>query len=106
MQEKIFTNMSKQAVELLKEDMEFMGPVLRKQIYAAREEIVKIDPELKYHDVRMVPGDTHTNLIFDVVKPYSCFLTDEQLKLAIHNAVHSRAPDVFCAITVDQPFVK
>ena len=70
------------------------------------EEIVKVNPELKYHDVRMVPGDTHTNLIFDVVKPYSCFLTDEQLKLAIHNAVNSRAPDVFCAITVDQPFVK
>jgi cation diffusion facilitator family transporter len=70
------------------------------------EEIVKVNPELKYHDVRMVPGDTHTNLIFDVVKPFSCFLTDEQLKLAIHNAVNSRAPDVFCAITVDQPFVK
>lgn len=70
------------------------------------EEIVKINPELKYHDVRMVPGDTHTNLIFDVVKPYSCFLTDEQLKMAIHNAVNSRVPDVFCAITVDQPFVK
>lgn len=69
------------------------------------EEIVKINPELKYHDVRMVPGDTHTNLIFDVVKPYSCFLTDEQLKMAIHNAVNSRVPDVFCAITVDQPFV-
>ena len=70
------------------------------------EEIVKIDPELKYHDVRMVPGDTHTNLIFDVVKPFSCFLTDEQLKAAIHNAVHERCPDVYCAITVDQPFVK
>ena len=70
------------------------------------EEIVKINPELKVHDVRMVPGDTHTNLIFDVVKPFSCFLTDEQLKLAIHNAVNGRCPDVFCAITVDQPFVK
>ena len=70
------------------------------------QEIVKVNPELKFHDVRMVPGDTHTNLIFDVVKPFSCFLTDEQLKLAIHNAVHTRCEDVFCAITVDQPFVK
>ena len=75
-----------------------------KQVLA--EEVVKINPELKYHDVRMVPGDTHTNLIFDVVKPYSCFLSDEQLKLAIHNAVHAKCPDVYCAITVDQPFVK
>lgn len=70
------------------------------------EEVVKINPELKVHDVRMVPGDTHTNLIFDVVKPFSCFLTDEQLKLAIHNAVNSRCNDVYCAITIDQPFVK
>lgn len=70
------------------------------------EEIVKINPELKAHDVRMVPGDTHTNLIFDVVKPFSCILTDEQLKLVVHEAVHTRCPDVYCAITVDQPFVK
>ncbi len=70
------------------------------------EELVRINPELKSHDVRMVPGDTHTNLIFDVVKPFSCILSDEQLKLAINEAVHTRCPDVYCAITVDQPFVK
>ncbi len=70
------------------------------------QEIVRINPELKFHDVRMVPGDTHTNLIFDVVKPFSCILTDEQLKLVVHQAVHARCPDVYCAITVDQPFVK
>lgn len=70
------------------------------------EEVPKINPELKFHDVRIVPGDTHTNLIFDVVKPYSCMLTDEKLKLVIHQAVHARCPDVYCAITVDQPFVK
>ena len=70
------------------------------------EEVPKINPELKFHDVRIVPGDTHTNLIFDVVKPYSCILSDEQLKLVIHEAVHARCSDVYCAITVDQPFVK
>ena len=70
------------------------------------EEVPKINPELKFHDVRMVPGDTHTNLIFDVVKPYSCILTDDKLKLVIHEAVHARCPDVYCAITIDQPFVK
>lgn len=70
------------------------------------QEIVRINPELKFHDVRMVPGDTHTNLIFDVVKPFSCILTDEQLKQVVHQAVHARCPDVYCAITVDQPFVK
>ena len=69
-------------------------------------EIASINPELKFHDVRMVPGDTHTNLIFDVVKPYSWKGSDEQLKLAIHNAVHAKFSDVYCAITVDLPYVK
>lgn len=41
-QDKIFRNMSKKAVELLKEDMEFMGPVRLKHIDAARKEIVQI----------------------------------------------------------------
>ena len=70
------------------------------------QEIASINPELKFHDVRMVPGDTHTNLIFDVVKPYSWKGSDEQLKLAINNAVHARFSDVYCAITVDLPYVK
>lgn len=29
-----------------------------------------IDPALSIHDFRMVPGPTHTNLIFDVVTPF------------------------------------
>lgn len=70
------------------------------------EELKKINQEIKCHDVRMVPGVTHTNLIFDVVKPFSCHLTDEELSDEIKNAVHCRCNDVFCVITVDQPFVK
>lgn len=70
-----------------------------------KEKLNEINPELHFHDVRMVPGITHTNLIFDVVKPFSCELTDEQLKLAVHKAINEVHKDVFCVITVDQPFV-
>ena len=35
----------------------------------------KMNPELKFHDFRMVKGKHHINLIFDVVVPYS--YTDE-----------------------------
>lgn len=68
------------------------------------EECIKINPELKSHDVRMVPGVTHTNLIFDVVKPFSCCLSDEELISTIQNVIHSRCNDVFCVIKVDQPY--
>lgn len=71
-----------------------------------KEELQKINSEITCHDVRMVPGTTHTNLIFDIVKPFSCELADEKLKVEIATAMLKRCKDVFCVITVDTPFVK
>lgn len=68
--------------------------------------VKEIDPEFTYHDVRIVPGITHSNLLFDVVKPFSCKLSDSELKQVIHNKIHAVEPDVYCVVTVDQPFVK
>jgi flagellar motor switch protein FliG len=41
-QEKIFRNMSKRAVQMLKEDIEVMGPVGLRDVEAAREKILNI----------------------------------------------------------------
>ena len=38
-----------------------------------------IDPALSIHDFRMVPGPTHTNLIFDVVTPFGFRLEDAEV---------------------------
>lgn len=70
-----------------------------------REELDKIDSNISFHDVRIVPGITHTNLIFDVVKPFECKLNDEELKQKIFNTMLERCKNVFCVITVDVPFV-
>lgn len=71
-----------------------------------REELANINPAITFHDVRMVPGVSHTNLIFDVVKPFNCEYTDEQLKKMIFEAINKRCNDVSCVVTVDVPFVK
>lgn len=71
-----------------------------------KEELVKIHKDLHCHDVRMVPGTTHTNLIFDVVKPFDCKLTDEELKTLIGKNIYEREGNVLCVITVDMPYVK
>lgn len=69
-------------------------------------ELVKtIDPSLMIHDFRMVPGESHTNLIFDVVLPFEVPLTPEQLKKRIGELVKAEKPDHFCVIQVDRPFV-
>ena len=34
-----------------------------------KEKVHSIDPELSIHDLRIVPGETHTNVVFDLVLP-------------------------------------
>lgn len=63
-----------------------------------------VNPDLTAHDIRIVPGQTHSNLIFDVVKPFSCKMTDGELKEKIASAVKIKYPDVNCVITVDVPY--
>lgn len=72
---------------------------------AVNEEIENISKELKFHDVRMVPGVTHTNLIFDVVKPFDLKISDNELKKMICEAIKKRFQDVNCVITIDAPYV-
>ena len=71
-----------------------------------KTELNKLNPELKAHDVRMVPGISHTNLIFDVVKTLSYKGTDDELCEIIKNALkkYDEFSDVNFVITVDQPY--
>ncbi|MBU0673563.1 MAG: flagellar motor switch protein FliG [Proteobacteria bacterium] len=46
-QEKIFKNMSSRAVEMLKEDMEIMGPVRVKDVEAAQQSVLKVAKRLE-----------------------------------------------------------
>ena len=47
LKEKIFKNMSSRAVEMLKEDMEIMGPVRIKDVEAAQQSILKVAKRLE-----------------------------------------------------------
>jgi len=47
LQEKVFKNMSKRAVEMLREDMEIMGPTRLKDVEAAQQAILKIGKRLE-----------------------------------------------------------
>ena len=41
MKQKVFTNLSEGALAMLKEDMEFVGPVRLKEVEEAQQEIIK-----------------------------------------------------------------
>lgn len=56
MQERFFRNMSKRAVETMKEEMEYMGPVKLKEVEKAQHEIVSIVRELEEEGVVSIGG--------------------------------------------------
>ncbi len=71
----------------------------------ALKEAQKFDPQITIHDVRMVPGPTHTNLIFDLVKPFSCTIPNEELVSRLRKNINDIRHDVFCVIQIDAPYV-
>ncbi len=64
-----------------------------------------IDPRLSIHDLRTVPGPTHTNVIFDCARPHDLALTESQLKRRIDSIVRDHYPSCRCVITVDESYV-
>lgn len=54
------------------------------------------------HDFRVVIGNTHTNLIFDVVLPFDSKITEKELIEKISAAVLKKSENHFCVITVDR----
>ena len=68
-------------------------------------EIIKqINPDITLHDFRVVSGPTHTNLIFDIVSPMDCGLSDQELADTIADKIHQCNESYFAVINVDKDF--
>ena len=60
------------------------------------------DPRLTIHDFRMVPGEGHTNLIFDVALPLELRGQENELKEALEQALSALdGRRYYCVITFD-----
>lgn len=62
----------------------------------------EIDSRIRVHDFRMVPGITHTNLIFDIAVPFEVTVSDTELKQKLADAVAREDPSYFTVVTVDR----
>ena len=69
------------------------------------EQVRTIDPRVSVHDLRTVPGPTHTNVIFDCVRPSDLDLSADELKRRVSELVRERYPRAVCKITVDDSYV-
>lgn len=79
------------------------------QTAAMRKKVQDMMAELgegvSIHDFRMVPGPTHTNLIFDLVAPYSLEKTPAEIRAWAQERVHRELRDCFASVRVDRPYV-
>ena len=65
----------------------------------------EIDPDITIHDFRMTNGPLHTNLIFDMVVPHDCKLTEEQVKERIAAAMRQENEHYYTVVEVDRSYV-
>ena len=66
--------------------------------------IADIDENMSLHDFRMVRGETHSNLIFDVDVPDSCKIPVSQIVYEIENKIKKIDENLFAVITVDRNY--
>ena len=66
------------------------------------EDVAQIDPRLSIHDLRIVPGENRTNVIFDCYEPYAVEIGEDELKTMISQHVSEKFPQYFCVIKIDR----
>ena len=72
---------------------------------AVADKLKELDDVISIHDFRMVPGPTHTNLIFDAVVPADYKKSDEALAADIRLQIHQAWPDRYAVVTIDHAYV-
>lgn len=79
-----------------------------KLVNEVKNEVINIisdmNMEMSIHDFRMVSGDTHTNLIFDVLVPYSVKISDDELIIIIKEKISEHNNTYFAVIHIDRDY--
>lgn len=67
-----------------------------------RMAVYALDPELSIHDFRIVNGDTHVNLVFDVVVPYDSKITLNDVHSACEKEFNNDETKYYFVIDMDR----
>ena len=64
----------------------------------------QLDPQLSIHDLRIVPGDSHTNVLFDLVFPAGYTGDIDQMLAKMCQFVKEQDPKYCCVVKVEQSY--
>lgn len=67
--------------------------------------VQEIEPGLDIHDFRVVEGNTHANIIFDIVIPYKSEISDQEILSRVKSSIRSwDNGKYFAVIQVDHDY--
>ena len=69
-----------------------------------QEHARQLDPQLSIHDLRIVPGDSHTNVLFDLVFPAGYAGDIDQMLAKMCQFVKKQDPKYCCVVKVEQSY--
>lgn len=81
------------------------NPEVSLNLERAREILASLNAGLSLHDFRMVIGDTHTNILFDVVIPFDSKVTPKEIEKAFADAYADEGKQYFFIINYDRSYV-
>lgn len=88
-----------------------MDPVVTddEELHSAREMVEKLvfetNKNWKIHDFRMVRGNTHTNLLFDLVVESADMLHAKEIEFDVKKKIHDADTHYYAVIKVEQSYV-
>lgn len=75
-----------------------------------KEKLAELEPQANLHDLRIVPGPTHTNVIFDCAVPADLLAARDhranKIPAELRKAVSEKWPDHFCVIQLEPIYAK
>lgn len=80
-------------------------PIAAQMNLIANSVLKQLDGVSNVHDLRVVPGKTHTNVIFDVIVNPGCKLTTGEIHRTFTEAVQAENPNCFVVINFDKNYV-
>lgn len=71
-----------------------------------RDAIAEVPEFLSFHDLRIVSGPTHTNVIFDVVVSHDCKMPESEILRFFNQKLSTYNDTFFAAINIDKSYIR
>ena len=65
-----------------------------------------IDPKMTIHDLRIVPGKTRVNVVFDCIVPFDVKLGEKEIQRRIASAMEKEYPGYCCVATLEHSYTE